>query len=213
MNAQTVRLTVSGPAGQLSCAIDEPSEGVTCQGLALVCHPHPLHGGTMDNKVVQTVVRAALQHGWRCVRFNFRGVAPSDGVWDAGRGEIDDAMAVMSQLRHGDEPLVIAGFSFGAYVASHVAARVAEMAALGGQPDPVRHRVLVGPAVRNFSLASVPQDTVVIHGETDDVVLLSDVLDWARPDHIPVTVVPATGHFFHGQLPLLKQLVGRALAP
>ena len=167
----------------------------------------------MDNKVVQTVVRAALQRGWRCIRFNFRGVVPSEGAWDAGTGEIDDAVAVIDQVRQHGEPLVIAGFSFGAYVASHVAARLTDRAVSQGQPDPVKHRVLVGPAVRNFSMASVPQDTVVLHGETDDVVLLSDVLAWARPSHLPVTVVPATGHFFHGQLPLLKHLVWRALAP
>jgi uncharacterized protein len=213
MNPKTVRLTVAGPAGVLACALDEPPEGVERQGLALVCHPHPLHGGTMDNKVVQTIVRAALQRGWRCVRFNFRGVSPSEGAWDGGQGEIDDALTVLEQVRQAGEPLVVAGFSFGGYVASHVASRLAETAAQQGLPDPVRHRVLVGPAVRNFPMAAVPQDTAVIHGETDDVVLLSDVMDWARTSCLPVTVVPATGHFFHGQLPLLKNLVGRALAP
>ena len=96
----------------------------TPAGLALVCHPHPLHGGTLDNKVVQTLARAFVQLGWRAVRFNFRGVGASEGQWDEGRGEVDDALAVVQALREPAQPLVLAGFSFGAYVASQVAARL-----------------------------------------------------------------------------------------
>jgi hypothetical protein len=205
MNAQTRHFSLQGPAGELQCAIDEPAaSGLTApRGLALVCHPHPLHGGTLDNKVVQTLARAFVQLGWRAVRFNFRGVGASQGVWDEGRGEVDDALAVVQALREPAQPLVVAGFSFGAYVASQVAAR------LQG-PEAAQRVVLVGPAVQNFPVAPVPQDSLVIHGESDEVVSLSSVLDWARTHTLPVTVVPGTGHFFHGQLPLLKSLVLRA---
>lgn len=198
MNPRTLKQTVAGPAGDLVCAIDEPE--APARGLAVICHPHPQHGGTMDNKVVVTLARAFVQCGWRAVRFNFRGIGGSAGAWDNGRGEIDDAVAVAGALRQGSEPLALAGFSFGAYVASHAAA------ALQAQP-----LVLVGPATQNFTVAAVPQGTLVIHGEADEVVPLAATLDWARPQSQPVVVVPGGGHFFHGQLPLLKNLVVRHL--
>lgn len=201
MNAQTEKRLIAGPAGDLECALDAPAGQPL--GLAVVAHPHPLHGGTLDNKVVQTLARAFVQRGWRVVRFNFRGVGRSQGAWDAGRGEIDDMMAVITHWRQGGEPLALAGFSFGAYVASHAAQRLG---------DDVAHLVLVGPATGNFEVAPVPAHAVVIHGEHDDVVPLQSTLDWARPQSLPVVVVPGVGHFFHGQLPLLKALVLRALA-
>ncbi len=154
----------------------------------------------MDNKVVVTLTRAFVQCGWRAARFNFRGIGGSAGAWDEGRGEIDDAMAVARALRQGGEPLAMAGFSFGAFVASQAAA------VLQAQP-----LVLIGPATQNFTVAAVPQGTLVIHGEADEVVPLSATLDWARPQSQPVVVVPGGGHFFHGQLPLLKNLVVRHL--
>ena len=198
MNPRTLKQTIAGPAGDLVCAIDEAE--VPALGLAVICHPHPLHGGTMDNKVVVTLVRAFVQCGWRAARFNFRGIGGSAGAWDEGRGEIEDALAVARALRQGSEPLAMAGFSFGAYVASHAAAT------LEAQP-----LVLIGPATQNFTVAAVPQGTLVIHGEADEVVPLSATLDWARPQAQPVVVVPGGGHFFHGQLPLLKNLVVRHL--
>ena len=202
MNAQTERRTVAGPAGAIECAIDQPAS--TPRGLALVCHPHPQHGGTMDNKVVQTIARAVVACGYTGVRFNFRGIGASAGVWDEGRGEIDDAAAVLQALRAADQPLVLAGFSFGAYVTSQLAQRL--------DVAPKAERVLlVGPAVVNFPVAAVPNGSLVVHGEADDVVPLAAVLDWARPHTQPVTVVPAVGHFFHGQLPLLRQLVTQFL--
>jgi alpha/beta superfamily hydrolase len=199
VNPRTERRSVAGPAGELVCAIDAPA-ALPARGIAVICHPHPLHGGTLDNKVVATLARAFVQCGWRAVRFNFRGIAGSAGSWDEGRGEIDDALAVAAALRQGDEPIGWAGFSFGAYVASHAAARL-----------PWRELVLVGPATENFTLAAVPAGTLVIHGEADEVVPLASTLDWARPLVQPVVVVPAGGHFFHGQLPLLKSLVVRHL--
>jgi alpha/beta superfamily hydrolase len=141
------------------------------------------------------------------VRFNFRGIGKSEGGWDEGRGEIDDAQAVLDAVRNPGEALVLAGFSFGGYVASRAAQRLVEAG------EPARRLVLVGPATSRFDTAPVPADTVVIHGEVDDVVPLASVLDWARPQSLPVTVVPGVGHFFHGQLPLLKSLVVRAFDP
>ena len=206
MNAQTEYLVHPGPAGLLELAVDRP-EG-PAQGVAVIAHPHPLHGGTMTNKVVQTLARAFVQSGWTAVRFNFRGVGRSEGVYDEGRGELDDLLAVVAaQAAQG--PLCLAGFSFGAFVTSHAAAR------LHAAGRDIRRLVLVGTAASRFQVATVPGElhlqTLVLHGEADDTVPLASVLDWARPQSLPVLVVPGGGHFFHGQLPLLKDLILRHL--
>jgi uncharacterized protein len=206
MNSATLRQSIDGPAGPIECAVDAPAAGVTPRGVAVLCHPHPQHGGTLDNKVAQTLARAFVQLGYRAVRFNFRGVGGSAGVWDEGRGEVDDALAVVAAFREPALPLVLGGFSFGGYVASQAAARLADSA-------PVERLVLIAPAVLNFPMAAVPAGTLLIHGEADDVVPLAAVLDWARPSVLPVTVVPGTGHFFHGQLSLLKTLITGAWHP
>ncbi|WP_133700630.1 alpha/beta hydrolase [Roseateles toxinivorans] len=203
MNSQTKTMLIAGPTGELQCAIDNPADAP--RGVAVICHPNPVQGGTLDNKVVQTVARAFVQLGYRAVRFNFRGIGQSQGVWDEGRGEIDDALAVIAALREPGLPLLLAGFSFGGYVASQAALRLPE-------DQRAERLLLVGPATSRFDTAAVPADTVVIHGEADDVVPLQAVLDWARPQVLPITVVPGVGHFFHGQLPLLKSLVLRAFA-
>jgi len=197
MNPHTQRHSIAGPSGAVECAIDAPAG--TPRGVAVVCHPHPQHGGTMDNKVVQTLARAFTQLGYTAVRFNFRGVGASAGTWAQGPGEIDDALAVIAARPAPDQPLVLAGFSFGAYVASNAAQQLGAAA--------VERLVLVAPAASRFDMAAVPQGTLVIHGEADDVVPLAAVFDWARPQSLPVTVIPGAGHFFHGQLPLLKSLV------
>ena len=205
MNSSTEKRLIAGAAGQIECAIDGPAEGVAPRGMALICHPNPSQGGTMDNKVVQTLARAFVQLGYRAVRFNFRGIGASAGAWDEGRGEIDDAMAVLAAVREPGETLVLAGFSFGGFIASQTALRLPD------HQKPQR-MALVGPATSRFDTAAVPADTLVIHGETDDVVPLAAVLDWARPQSLPVIVVPGVGHFFHGQLPLLKNLILRNFA-
>ena len=202
MNASTSRQTVAGPAGAIECAIDAPAG--EARGTVVVCHPHPQHGGTMDNKVVQTLARAFVALGWRSVRFNFRGVGASAGAWDDGVGEIDDALAVIDAFA--GTPFMLAGFSFGAYVASQAAARCAADA------KPLR-MVLVGPSTERQQMADVPADTLVVHGETDDVVPLAATLAWARPQSLPVVVFPGVGHFFHGQLGLLKNVVVQELTP
>ena len=174
---------------------------------ALIAHPHPLFGGTMDNKVVQTLARAFVQCGWTAVRFNFRGVGASAGTHDGGAGETADMRALVDQVAP-EGPLALAGFSFGAFVTSHVAASL-------WPQRPLERLVLVGTAASRFSVATLPielhERTLVVHGEADDTVPLSAVMDWARPQSLPVTVVPGGGHFFHGQLPLLKGLVTRHL--
>jgi alpha/beta superfamily hydrolase len=199
MNAQTLRQLVAGPAGQIECAIDAPSAGEPC-GVAVICHPHPQHGGTMDNKVAQTLARAVVQLGWRSVRFNFRGVGASQGAWNDGVGEVDDALAVIAALRDPKLPLLLAGFSFGGYVAATAAQRL---------PDETKPQrlVLVAPSTQKQAVPAVPADTVVIHGEADEVVPLASTLDWARPQALPVVVFPGVGHFFHGQLALLKNVL------
>ena len=196
---------ITGPAGAIECAINQPAQA-PARGVAVLCHPHPLHGGTLDNKVVQTLARALVGLGYTAVRFNFRGIGKSEGAWDEGRGEVDDALAVIAAHRQPGQALVVGGFSFGGYVASQAAARLpADLAA--------ERLVLIAPAVANFPMAAVPADTLVVHGETDDVVPLAACFDWARPLALPVTVLPGAGHFFHGALPVLKQIVVGAWLP
>jgi len=201
MATASKRTEVAGPAGRIEVALDEPDTAPV--GVAVLCHPHPVHGGTMDNKVVQTLARAFVQLRYRAVRFNFRGVGASQGQWDEGRGEVDDAMAVVSAFRDASLPLALAGFSFGGYVASEMAARLAR----SGSPARL---VLVGPATSTFGMPAVSADTLVVHGEADDVVPLQATLDWARPQQLPVVVLPGVGHFFHGQLTRLRDLVVQA---
>jgi alpha/beta superfamily hydrolase len=202
MNAHTLRQFVTGPAGQIECAIDAPAAAP--RAVAVICHPHPQHGGTLDNKVAQTLARACIQVGCRAVRFNFRGVGASHGSWDDGRGEVDDALAVIAALRDPAVPLWLAGFSFGGYVAAAAAARLPEAT----RPQRL---VLVAPSTQKQQVAAVPADTVVIHGEADEVVPLGATLDWARPLALPVIVFPGVGHFFHGQLGPLKAMLVRQL--
>jgi uncharacterized protein len=207
MNPRTLKQTVAGRAGTLECAIDMPGDGTGApapKGWAVVCHPHPQHGGTMDNKVVQTVARALLQLGYQTVRFNYRGVGASQGQWDEGRGELDDVMSVLTAHRKPGLPFVLAGFSFGAYMAS----QALQQLSADEQPQQL---VLVGPSTQRQVMPNVPPHTVVIHGESDEVVPLTATMDWARPQALPVIVFPGVGHFFHGQLALLRSTVVQQL--
>ena len=206
MNPSTRKLSLPGPAGALEVLVDTPAlaPGQSLRGLAVIAHPHPLFGGTMDNKVVQTLARAFVQTGWQAVRFNFRGVGASQGVYDNGQGELQDLLAVVESCTADLEStaakpvaLALAGFSFGAYVASHAVQTIVAA-------RDISKLVLVGTAASRFR-------TLVIHGEQDDTVPLADVMNWARPQNLPVTVIPGVAHFFHGQLPLLRGLVVRHL--
>ena len=210
MNAHTERLTLQGAAGAIQ-ALRDPATlapGQTApRGVVIIAHPHPLFGGTMENKVVQTLARSFVHSGWTAVRFNFRGVGNSAGVHDNGIGEAQDFLSVVQQVAP-EGSIALAGFSFGAFVTSHA------IASLWSERD-IQQIVLVGTATSRFEVAPIPTDahlrTLILHGEHDDTVPLSTVMDWARPQTLPVTVVPGGGHFFHGQLSLLKNLVTRHL--
>ncbi len=190
------RYTVDGPAGALEIVQNVPAHAP--RGIALVAHPHPQQGGTLDNKVAQTLAKTFLGLGYVATRFNFRGVGRSEGAFDDGAGETADALAALAhaRTRFGNLPVVLAGFSFGSYVQTLVAQSVT-----------AERLVLVGPAVHRFAFAAVPPDTIVVHGEEDDIVALADVLAWARPHELPVIVFPGCGHFFHGRLTHLQRTI------
>src|SRR5687768_17350329 len=193
------RALIDGPAGNIETDINDP--GGSRRGIALIAHPNPLQGGTKDNKVVTTLAKAFYALGYVAARPNFRGIGATQGSHDGGRGEADDLVAVAAHLQgeFGALPLVLAGFSFGSFVQTRVARRLK-----------AERMVLVGPAVSRFPAETVPADTLVIHGEHDEVVPLAAVLDWARPQDLPVVVVPGGEHFFHGRLNLLSDIVVRS---
>jgi uncharacterized protein len=192
MRTTTRRESVAGPAGKIECAVDVPA--AESRGIALVAHPHPLHGGSLDNKVAQTLARAFVELGYTAWRPNFRGVGASEGTHDEGRGEVDDLAAVLAHAG-GDRP-VLAGFSFGAAVQTRLA-----------QLSKPERMVLVGLAVNHLDVPPVPAGTIVIHGEEDSTVPLADVLAWARPQELPVVVVPGADHFFHRRLHILRAII------
>ena len=199
------RFSVTGAAGELEGLVHVPDD-IPC-GIAVVAHPLPTMGGTMENKVAVTLAKTFAELGCVALRFNFRGVGASAGEFSGGDGETEDLIAVAryAQEQFGEElPLLLSGFSFGGYVA----ARAAQVL----QPQ---HLVLAAPAVGRFAastvlstgMPAVPPDTLVIHGEHDDVVPLADALDWARPQHLPIVVLPQAEHFFHGRLTQLHDIV------
>ena len=202
MNAQTQAFTLAGDAGVIECKLDLPQEGAP-RGIAIVAHPHPLYGGTMDNKVVQTLARAFVALGYACARMNFRGVGQSQGTHDAGIGETDDVALLVEHMvgRYPGLPVALGGFSFGTFVQARLQQRLA------AQGRPAERLVLVGCAAGKWELPPVPADTLLIHGEEDDTIPLKDVLDWARPQDLPVIVVPGADHFFHRKLHHIKQWV------
>ncbi len=207
MNSQTQKSVIQGVAGAIELALDKPVGDAASKGVVVIAHPHPLFGGTMDNKVVQTLARAFTQCGWTAVRFNFRGVGGTAGVHDEGRGELDDLLAVVASAAPQGQ-ICLAGFSFGAFVTTHAFERL-------WPTRQIDKLVLVGTSVSRSVAAPIDPaahlKTLVVHGEQDDTVALAAVMDWARPQALPVTVVPGGGHFFHGQLPLLRSLVVRHL--
>ncbi|MBM3342087.1 MAG: alpha/beta hydrolase [Betaproteobacteria bacterium] len=196
MPVETV--TIPGPAGNIETDIQTPAG--TPRGIALIAHPNPLQGGTKDNKVVTTLARTLTGLGYVALRPNFRGIGASGGAHDKGIGETDDLVAVAeyAMARFQNRTLLLAGFSFGVFVQTRVAKRIA-----------CERMILVGPAVNRFAAETVPENTLVIHGELDDVVPLQAVFDWARPQNLPIVVVPGGEHFFHGRLNLLSQIVTR----
>jgi alpha/beta superfamily hydrolase len=205
MSKQTERFSLAGNVGNMECVIDHPDADLFSvpRGIALVAHPHPLYGGTMDNKVAHALARTFVGIGYVAVRFNFRGVGASEGVHDHGIGETDDMELMYRHIvaQYPGMPVALAGFSFGTFVQSQFAQR---LAAAG---TPAERLVLVGAAAGKWAMADVPADTILIHGETDDTIPLTDVIDWARPQDIPVIVIPGADHFFHRKLGHIKNLV------
>jgi hypothetical protein len=202
MNSQTRYFSIAGAVGNLECALDLP-ENDTPRGIALVAHPHPLYGGTMDNKVAQTLARAFVAIGYATARMNFRGVGKSEGEHDAGRGETDDMALLLEHMQRElpGLPVALAGFSFGTFVQSQLQQR------LIAQGTPAERLVLVGSAAGKWAMPEVPANTILIHGELDDTIPLKDVLDWARPQDLPVLVIPGADHFFHRKLQHIKNFV------
>jgi len=204
-----------GAAGNIEVLIDAPQ---TVRGVALICHPHPLFGGANTNKVVHTVARSYRDLGYAAIRPNFRGVGKSEGKHDHGEGETEDMLSVIAwaQSRWGSLPLALGGFSFGGFVQTRIANRLAN------DINPPRQLVLVGMAAgvaaegaRSYDTPPVPETipTLIIHGEVDDTVALSNVFEWARPQELPVIVIPGAGHFFHGKLQLIRELIARNVPP
>ncbi|QCX50473.1 alpha/beta hydrolase [Ralstonia pseudosolanacearum] len=213
MNVHTAERLIPGPVGNIDVSVDLPDAAP--RGLALIGHPHPLFGGTKDNKVAQTLARTFVSLGYATVRPNFRGVGKTEGTHDNGIGEQDDMLAVLAWMRTQAEwspevatlPLALGGFSFGSFVVSQVARRLAETG------TPAERLALVGTATSRWDVAPVPADTIVIHGELDDTVPLAAVLDWARPQELPVIVIPGADHFFHRKLHLIRQQIAGAWTP
>ena len=209
--AASERVLLDGPAGKIETVIDLPAAGErrdrrhdAARGVALIAHPHPLFGGSLDNKVAQTLAKTFVELGYVALRPNFRGVGASVGEHDEGRGEADDLLVILDYARarfHAGPP-VLAGFSFGAYVQTLVARRVA--------PE---RMALVGVAAgfvsggRSYTSEPVPANSIIIHGELDETVPLANVLAWARPQELPVIVVPGADHFFHRRLHIIKHII------
>ena len=210
--AATETALINGPDGPIELIIDTPDQ---VRGIALICHPHPLFHGSNTNKVAHTLARVFRGLGYAALRPNFRGVGKSVGEHDHGGAETEDMLAVISwaQSRWGGLPLALGGFSFGAYVQTRVAARLAESVA------PAHRIVLVGTAAgyvtgaRSYTTLPVPADALVIHGEKDETVPLANVMEWAEPQDLPVVVIPGADHFFHGRLHILRTVIERAWKP
>jgi len=203
----TENLFIDGPVGRLEAILERPGEGAL-EGCAVVCHPHPQHGGTMHNKVAYTLARAFVRSGFEVLRFNFRGTEQSEGQYDEGNGELDDALAAIEWMRarHGSYPLWLAGFSFGA--------AVAVKAAVATHVDGL---ISVAPAISRFAaeLEHQPQcPWLVVQGDEDELVDIEETVEWFNSlDPGPeLLVVPQGEHFFHGRLGVLRQAVMEFIA-
>lgn len=208
ITTQTKEITqlINGPAGKLELAVT-PAEAEERSAWGVVCHPHPLYGGTMHNKVVTTLAKTFQGMGVTTVRFNFRGVMRSEGLFDNGNGELDDLLAVIDWVQRENikNEIWLAGFSFGAFIAAKAATQI-----------PVNKLVTVAPPVVHFPMKDLPPITcpwVLVQGELDDVVPPKEVFAWAEArDPQPIIIrFPQAGHFFHGQLSELRSEIEAAL--
>ena len=207
MASRVSKSLIAGPAGAIEVAVQIP-EGAA-RAVAVVAHPHPLFGGSMDNKVVTSIARAFVECGAATIRFNFRGVGQSKGNHDEGRGEADDMRVVISHARtiNPGLPLWLSGFSFGGAVAL----------AAGIEAD-CKELILVAPSIKRLAQwhvappdAGLPESTLIIHGERDETVPLADSIEWARPREVPVMLVPGADHFFHQRLHIIRRIATRWL--
>jgi uncharacterized protein len=215
MNNQSETFTLAGHAGNMEGLIDLPETAP--RGLALIAHPHPLYGGTMENKVTVTLARTFVNLGYVAVRMNFRGVGASEGVHDHGHGETDDMQLLLEHMRrqYPGLPLALAGFSFGTFVMSQLQQRLTESSNAGNNAGsnaagaPADRLVLVGAAAGKWAMPDIPANTILIHGELDETIPLKDVFEWLRPQDIPVIVIPGADHFFHRKLQHIKSYVAQ----
>lgn len=201
MSRSTQSVFLSGTAGKIECALDLPDTDPI--GIALVAHPHPLYGGTMDNKVVQILARTFASLGYATMRINFRGVGQTAGEHDQGRGETDDMALALDYMKknYPSLPVALGGFSFGTYVQANLCQR------LVSRGEPPLLLLLVGAMAGQVDMPPVPNSTLLIHGEKDELIPLTDVLDWARPQDIPVIVIPGADHLFNGKLHHLRKIM------
>ncbi|MGB8339024.1 MAG: alpha/beta fold hydrolase [Burkholderiales bacterium] len=192
------KILLDGPAGKLEVAVNDP--GPSRRAIALIAHPHPLYGGTLDNKVAQTLAKTFFEMNCVALRPNFRGAGASEGRYDEGRGEVDDMLTVhaYAKKQFGDLPVYSAGFSFGGFIAAQICKNIV-----------INQLVMIAPAVDTFSVGEVEKNTIVIHGELDETVPYKSILDWARPQDIPIITIPGADHFFHRRLHHIKDIVSR----
>lgn len=190
------KLLIPCPDAVIETIVEDPA--AVPRGLALIAHPHPLHGGSLDNKVAHTLARAALAQGYVAVRPNFRGVGESSGTYDHGIGETEDLVAIVGHLspQFGDLPWTLLGFSFGSYVQHRVARRIA-----------AEQLIMVGPAVSMYDFAPPAVPTTIIHGEADELIPLTTVSDYAEKHGIALKTIAGASHFFHGKLTELRGLI------
>ncbi len=203
------KLRLKLPVGMIETVIEDPEHGR--RGLALIAHPHPLHGGSLDNKVAWTLAKAAVNQGLVAIRPNFRGVGESDGTFDHGIGETEDLLGVAAAIEAHYQglrrdvpssedtpslPWTLMGFSFGAYVQHRVAAALA-----------AERLIMVGPAVSMYAFNAPPIPTHIIHGVEDELIPIAAARQYAQDHHIPLHEIEGAGHFFHGKLKPLQALV------
>jgi uncharacterized protein len=190
------RLRIKLPTGKIETVIEDPEDAR--RGLALIAHPHPLHGGSLDNKVAWTLAKAATNQGLVAVRPNFRGVGESEGTFDQGIGETEDLLGVAASVaaHYPGLPWTLMGFSFGAYVQHRVASQLS-----------AERLIMVGPAVSMYEFAGPPLPAHIIHGVEDELIPIDAVRSYARSHAIPLHEMEGAGHFFHGRLKPLQALV------
>ena len=198
----TQKLTIRGPAGRLEALLDVPAD-IAPSGAVVVCHPHPQHGGTMHNKVAHTLARGFVRTDFAALRFNFRGTEGSEGDYDEGNGELDDALSAIAWMRseYPDTPFWIAGFSFGAAIA----VRAAVVTAVDGL-------ISVAPAIYRFAAGLEGQPDcpwLVVQGDEDELVDVEETIEWINGlDPGPeLLIMPGVEHFFHGNLVQLREAV------